>query len=175
MAAVDPSQSNRCRSLWAAMMKRAVWLPFWFACRNCMRSWPGGGISRRGLAGWRDHTSPRSGISAQRKNGSPDTSQARQGQPIDPACRYHRDSLSKFRNVGSTRRLLRAAMTSPQAAVLSLRSTMVICARLFRAHKETPPPVCQRGSLGDDTQQSQKEEEIDFSSRSGPSSDPFSG
>ena len=59
-------------------------------------------------------------------------------------------------------------MASPQAAVLSLRWTMVICSRLFRARKETPPPVCQRGSLGDDTQQSQKEEEIDFSSRSGP-------
>jgi hypothetical protein len=27
----------------------------------------------RGLVGWRDHTSPHSGISAQPKNGSPDT------------------------------------------------------------------------------------------------------
>jgi hypothetical protein len=32
------------------------------------------------------------------------------------------------------------------------------------ANKETPPPVCQRGSLGDDKQQSQ-EEEIDFTSQ----------
>jgi hypothetical protein len=42
---------------------------------------------------------------------------------------------------------------------------MVIIARLCRANKETPPPVGQRGSLGDDKQQSQKEEEIDFSSQ----------
>src|SRR5215218_8721369 len=40
---------------------------------------------------------------------------------------------------GRTRRLLRAATTSPQAAFLFLRWTMVICARLVRAHKETPP------------------------------------
>jgi hypothetical protein len=52
-----------------------------------------------------------------------------------------------------------------QAAVLSLRCTMVIIARLCRANKETPPPVCRRGSLGDDKQQSQEEEEIDLTSQ----------
>jgi hypothetical protein len=40
------------------------WLPLWSVCPACMRSWQADGILRRGLAGWRAHTSPRSGISA---------------------------------------------------------------------------------------------------------------
>jgi hypothetical protein len=40
--------------------------------------------------------------------------------------------------------LLCPAMTSLQAAALSLRRTMVIGLRLFRTRKETPPPVPAR-------------------------------
>jgi hypothetical protein len=88
-----------------------------------MRSWRGGDTSRRGLAGWRDHTSLPFGISAQRKNGSPDISQARQGEPLESACRGHHGSCSRFRKVGSNSATCCRCAQSSITILLSLQVT----------------------------------------------------